>query len=65
MSVPVWWWSGVITEVLETESGEPNRLTAAAHRRAEFLRPLPSSVPARGLRCVGREEGRGGDGAGE
>ena len=30
----------------------PKRLTAVAHRRAEFLRPSPS-VPIRGLRCGG------------
>ena len=33
--------------------GEPTRLTAVVHRRAEFLRPSPA-VPIRGLRCVGR-----------
>ena len=41
----------------------PKRPTAVAHRRAEFLRPSPS-VPARGLRCVGREAGWGGNGTG-
>ena len=44
-------------------SGELKRLTAVAHRRAEFLRPSPS-VHIRGSRCVGREEERGGGGAG-
>ena len=43
----------------ETERGEPDRLTAAAHRRAEFLRPSPS-VPVRGLRCGGACGKRGG-----
>ena len=43
--------------------GEPKRLTAVVHRRAELLRPSPS-VPTRGLRCLGRGGERGG-GAGE
>ena len=33
--------------------GEPERLTAVVHRRAESPRPSPS-VHTRGLRCVGR-----------
>ena len=43
--------------------GELKRLTAVAHRRAEFLRPSPS-VPVRGLRCggaCGESEGEGVD----
>ena len=39
--------------VLVIGGGEPKRLTAVVHRRAEFLRPSPS-VPIRGLRCAGR-----------
>ena len=42
----------------------PKRLTAAAHRRAEFFRPSPP-VPARGLRCVGRGVTHGEVGRGE
>ena len=37
--------------------GEPECLTAMAHRRAELVRPSPS-VPTRGLRCLGRGEER-------